>query len=621
MGMLMADVFGIEPSYWDITGQLRHAAPEVIERIRKSLGSEQYPEGPPEDARLRFVRSGEQAQVGRARIELEAGGDLTVNGTLPPDLPIGYHTLHSLEHDRVERLFVTPGVCYRPPERAWGFAVQLYATRSKKSWGIGDFGDLGNIAAMSKRLGAGMMLLNPVHAPAPHAEQQPSPYFPVSRRFLSPLYIDIEAVPGANDAGVDLTALREAGRKLNGDRRIDRDAVWKLKRTALEAIWARHRPGTSEFQKWAAAQGRALREFATWCVLVEKHGPLFRKWPTQFRNPSDPAVAAFGEASLDRVRFFEWMQWLARTQLAGACTLPLTVQDLPVGVDAEGADAWAFQDVLAEGVRVGAPPDPFNWHGQNWGVPPFVPWRLRQSGYRAFIETLRDTLSGASGLRIDHVMGLSRLWWIPPGCSPTEGAYVRYPAHEFFDIIAIESHRAKAVIVGEDLGTVEAGFREELHRRQMLSYRVLWFEEGDPAHWPELALASVTTHDLPTVAGLFSGADFEQQQRFGIEPDRNAGQALKERLARDSGLPPDASVEDAILGTHKRLSRAATQYVVATLEDAVAEAQRPNVPGAAKNEPENWSRALSVAVEDLEKHPLVTKLAETLGANGRATKD
>ena len=313
----------------------------------------------------------------------------------------------------------------------------------------------------------------------------------------------------------DLPAIARRARALNAERRIDRDEVFRLKSATLERIWATvSRRPLPELDAFIADQGDGLLEFATFCALAEQHRSGWHGWPSELRHPSSPAVrdATRKRAVADRIRYHQWLQFQIDRQLARASrTLPV-MQDLPIGFDADGADAWAFQDVLAEGISVGAPPDEFNTKGQNWGLPPFVPGRLRDAGYQPFIDTIRGCVRHSGGLRIDHVMGLFRLFWIPNGMEPREGAYVRSHARDLLAIVAIESQRARAVIVGEDLGTVEEDTRAELTRRKVLSYRLLWFEKGSPKTYPEQALAAVTTHDLPTIAGLWTGSDVAAQK-------------------------------------------------------------------------------------------------------------
>jgi len=377
-------------------------------------------------------------------------------------VPIGYHSLRS--RGGAERpLIVHPGRCHDSVgPRRWGLAVQLYAARSRASWGMGDLADLRRLARWTRdELGGRFLLVNPLAATTTIGSGCASPYSPATRRFRNPIYLRIEDVPGAGRLGADLDALAARGRALDRERTIDRDAVWSLKRDALEALWPLVRED-ADFAAWYRAQGDDLRDFAVWSTLVEELGPCWRRWPAEYRHPSSPAVARVRHERDERVRYHAWLQWLVTRQLdAAADELPL-VNDLPIGFDPDGMDAWQWQDMLASDARIGAPPDAFNQRGQDWGLPPFVPWRLRAAGYRPFIDTIAATLRSAGALRVDHAMGLFRLWWVPRDGSPRDGAYVRYPAEDLLAILAIESHRAGATIVGEDLGTVEEDARTTL---------------------------------------------------------------------------------------------------------------------------------------------------------------
>ncbi len=267
--------------------------------------------------------------------------------------------------------------------------------------------------------------------------------------------------------------------------------------------------------------------------------------------------------------------------------------------------------MLAPGVSVGAPPDTFSPDGQNWGLPPFVPHALRDAGYAPFVETVRSTIAGTGGIRIDHVMGLFRLFWIPEGRPASAGAYVRYPSTDLLDLVCLESVRAGAVVVGEDLGTVEAGVRETLAERSILSYKLLWFEPERPERWPRSAMGAITTHDLPTVAGLWTGADLQDQARAGRERDGGEEWGMRDRLAWEAGIPTDSPVEEAVVAAHRLLAAAPCAVVTATLEDAVGAPLRPNLPGTTVERP-NWCIPLPVTIEELEAHPLAQQVARVL---------
>jgi 4-alpha-glucanotransferase len=608
------DRWGIDHVWVDAEDEIQRVSDETVARLREVIGE------PPGDLDARapvVTRPGDDlgealGGPGSAPVEVvcEDGSTRRLAGSaLPDDFPLGYHRMRTSQgHDRL--LVVSPGRCWLPEGwRAWGWTVQLYATRSRESWGIGDLADLRAVSEWSESAGAGFLLVNPLHAVAPTTPQEASPYLPATRRFRNPLYLRVEAASAS---------CAERGRALGAERLIDRDAVWRLKRDALEQAFRSGGADDPEFARWRGSQGDALEEFALWCVLAEEHGPDWRVWDADLHDPRGPAAAAAATRYADRVRFHAWLQWLLDVQLRAATGDLTVIQDLPIGVDGGGADAWAWQDTLAGGVSVGAPPDMFNQAGQDWGSPPLTPWRLRAAEYRPFIESVRATMAGAGGIRIDHVMGLFRLWWVPAGAGPAEGAYVRYPSEEMLDIVALESHRARAIVVGEDLGTVEPGVREALDAHDILSYRLLWFEQDDPERWPAKSMAAVTTHDLPTVAGLWSGADVSEQARYVDVPEAELERGREELLGRlkAADLSPGATPAEAVEAAHRLLARAPSVLLAATLDDAVVEERRPNLPGVVERP--NWRLALPVTVEDLPAHPTAAAVAETLAAAVRS---
>lgn len=571
-----------------------------------------------------FLKAGDPAPGGAIEVRLERGGSAPVAGRrLPRDLPHGYHRLVMADGREIV-LVVSPGRCHLPGgPKTWGWAAQLYAVRSQQSWGVGDLGDLRRLARWSARAGAGFVLVNPLHAPMPVPPQQPSPYFPSSRRFRNPVYLRIEDVPGARGLS-QLSALAQRGHALNQANLVDRDRSWALKLEALGELWTAFQTGASKtdvrsLERFGEEQGESLRQYASFCVLAERFGGGWRSWPEEFRHPRSRAVARFATYRRDRVGFHQWLQWLLERQLqSAAAPLPL-IHDLATGFDPDGADAWAWQDVLAPGVSIGAPPDAFNLEGQDWGLPPFDPHKLPGAGYQPFIETLRAGLRHGAGLRIDHVMGLFRLWWIPSGHGAADGAYVRYPAAEMLDILSLESTRAAAYVVGEDLGNVEAGVRRELSRRAVMSSRVVWFERERPARYPRLALAAVTTHDLPTVAGLWTGSDLRAQEELGLKTNRAAQERIKRRLLRHLEVGPGFTVEDIIVRAHEKLAQSPSHLLAATLDDACAARERPNMPGTTTQWP-NWSIPLPRRLEQIEKDPLPRRLAQALGRTPGAAK-
>jgi 4-alpha-glucanotransferase len=609
---MATDPWGIDDGYFDVGGTWHATTPETRTALRAAMHREADPEVPPDPGDpLWVVRAGAaEPLLGPCELRLEDGNTRRADGALPTDVPIGYHELHPLDGGPVTRLVITPGRCHLPPDlRAWVLSVQLPSCRSDESWGIGDLADLRAIGTWAAGRGAGMVAVSPLHAPLLTGQVAASPYYPSSRRWSNPLALRTEEIPGAaGDATIGELAAR--ARRLDAAPLIDRGQVWDLKRRALELLWERTGPDL-RFERWRDEMGDDLETYARFCALAEHHGGPWRDWPSGYRRPDAPDVAAFTAARADRVAFWAWVQFLVDDQLHRADEpLPL-LTDLAVGVDPDGADAWAQQDLLAGNVRIGAPPDEFNRSGQDWGLPPYVPHALRAAGYVPLATLWRAAMRHGGGLRIDHVMGLFRLFWIPPGGAPTDGAYVRYRGDELLAVLAIESVRAGAVVVGEDLGTVEPEVRSALLEAGLLSYRLAWFEDAPPDDYPAAALAAVTTHDLPTIAGVWSGEDAADQRAAGIEPDDAALERLKGKLMRLTGLGPDAAVEDVITATYARLAAAPSALVAATLEDALALPHRPNLPGTTDERP-NWSTALPVPLAQVFTDPLVSRVVGAL---------
>ncbi|HPZ94884.1 MAG TPA: 4-alpha-glucanotransferase [Mycobacterium sp.] len=544
---------------------------------------------------------------------------------LPADLPLGYHRVHlrSLDEEFDTPLIVTPAWLGLPDRmgarRAWGLATQLYSVRSRGSWGIGDLTDLTDLAVWA---GAGhhadYVLVNPLHAAAPTAPMEPSPYLPTSRRFVSPLYLRVEAIPefAFLPKRGRVRALRDSACKAaRKSESIDRDAAWKAKRAALKLVYRVPRSAGRQlaFEAFTAREGTALDDFATWCAIAEKHGGDWRRWPAGLQHPAAPGVADFARRHATAVDFHRWLQWQLDEQLAAAQSQAVrsgmalgVMHDLAVGVHPTGADAWALQDVLALGVTAGAPPDEFNQLGQNWSQPPWRPDQLEEHGYQPFRELIRAVLRHAGGVRIDHIIGLFRLWWIPEGAPPTQGTYVRYNHDAMIGIVALEAHRSGAVVVGEDLGTVEPWARDYLRERGVLGTSILWFEI-DPAsrgplaaeHWRELCLSSVTTHDLPPTPGYLAGDHVQLRHSLGLltrsveeemADDAAAQQAWLDELRR-SGLLPDTGEtpdeESVTTALYRYLGRTPSRLLALALTDAVGERRTQNQPGTTDEYP-NW---------------------------------
>ncbi len=608
------NAWGVDLSYEDAFGKWHESGPETIRAILGAMEARDGAEAP-RDEDLLVAKTGERRRLARAAsITLETGETINSEGSLPPDLPLGYHLLHYEGAEKPVRLVVAPATCYLPRDlETWGWAVQLYAARSSNSWGIGDFGDLERLAEWSARkLGAGMMLVNPLSAATPITPQQASPYYPTSRSFFNPLWINIDWVIDESGARVpEIDDLSGKARKLNAKRLIDRDAVFELKMKALKLLW-REFKGNESFTAFCRERGDNLQHFATFCALAENHNAGWYSWPQQFRHPADPAVTRFAAEQKNRVDFHKWLQWLLDQQLSRSSKHLALMQDLPIGVDPNGADAWAWQDIFAKGMGVGAPPDEFNTQGQNWGLPPFVPHKLRAAGYEPFAQTIRAAFRNGGGLRIDHVMGLFRLYWIPEGVPAQHGAYVRYNADEMLSIVALESERAKAYVVGEDLGTVEKEAREKLSSYKVMSYRLLWFEKDDPETYPRDALAAITTHDLPTVAGLWTGSDLQKQHELDLNPNEESTAEIHSRLAKVTGLKDESPIEEVIAGAYQVLAKAPSRILTAALDDAAAVEERPNLPATMSDKNPNWSIALPKPIDELINGQLCSRIAAAL---------
>ncbi len=490
---------------------------------------------------------------------------------------------------------------FESPPRSWGLAVQLYAARSARSWGIGDFSDLAFLARRMSARGAGALLVSPLHAARP-GPQQPSPYSPASRRFLNVLHIAPELMPGA--FRVDLSDLAQTARALNAHRLIDRDAVYAVKLQAFERVWAatRHDP-KPEFDKWVGDHEPDITQFATWCALAERHPGPWWEWPPDVRHPEQQGVADFAAAHEERVQFWIWTQWAAALQLDAACEQGIDiVGDVAVGFDAGGADAWAWQDDVCFDFEIGCPADHGNPDGQVWGLPPFDPAVLADADYAPFITTARAAFGAPGALRMDHVMGLWRLFWVPSGGHPDDGAYVHGHGDALLGILRLEAHRAGgAWLVGEDMGTVEPRVIETLAATGALSYRVAC--RGPVAEFPERCMAACETHDQPTIAGIVDESDVDACHRIGKRVDEERSASRRAEILALAGIDPDAPVTGAdihraIVAAHRELASSPARLVMATLDDLAAVSERPNMPTTVDTWP-NWRLALPHPIEQI----------------------
>jgi len=593
---------------------------------------------------------------------------------VPGDLPLGYHTLRARSgaDEAAMTLIVTPAWVGFPERmgehRVWGIATQLYSVRSAQSWGVGDVADLADLAVWGgAELGAGFVLVNPLHAAEPGAPMEPSPYLPTTRRFQNPLYLRVERIPEYADLDAagrrTVQTLRSTvHRELDGLDRIDRDIAWTAKRAALQLVHAVPRTVGRElaYRAYRSREGQGLVDYATWCALFHLHGDDWHSWPADLRHPASPAVAAFRAANADAIDFYCWLQWVLDEQLAGTQATALrsgmalgVMHDLAVGVHPSGSDSWCLQDVFAQGMTVGAPPDAFNQNGQDWAQPPWRPDRLAEQAYAPFRDMVSTVLRSAGGVRVDHIIGLFRLWLIPEGHGPTEGTYLRYDHEALVGILALEAKRAGALVVGEDLGTVEPWVRDYLRERGILGTSILWFEfefhgSGAPLRpewWREYCLASVTTHDLPPTAGYLSGDHVRLRDALGLltrslaeelAADDAERSAWLEELRRRGALAPaevdaaeaalapdapdatDAQVHATVLALHRYLTWTPSRLISVALSDLVGDKRTQNQPGTIDEYP-NWRVPLTgpdgalLALEDVIASGRARALAEVVG--------
>lgn len=582
--------------------------------------------------------------------------------TLPEPDDLGYHQLNIETADGRKThstLIVAPGTCYQPSEliegkKIWGVGIQLFSLRSERNWGIGDFTDLHSVIEMFARLGVDVLGLNPLHALFPQFPEKASPYSPSSRDYLNAVYLDVEAIDEfkhddkarqrveTEEFQASLQALRES-------ELIDYGKVWAAKLKVLALLYRAfkqiHQDSGSgrlkAFRQFQQDGGVELYKFALFEALqaffLEQDAEIDRwqKWPETYKDPDSETVTAWAAEHGDQIEFHQYLQWNAEQQLAavdekckaqGMCIG--VYRDLAVGIEKSSAQSWANQPGYALGMGVGAPPDDFNLSGQNWALPPPQPKALGDQAYRSFIHTLRANMRHAGALRIDHIMGLMRLFWVPPDCSPHEGTYVSYPFSDLLGILALESLRNRCLIIGEDLGTVPDDVRNSLEINKILSYRVLYFEKDwhqgsirPPAEYPRDALCTSGSHDLPTLRGFWQGVDldlreqldlypsddFKDQQRQVRQQDRDEILAAlrRENLIAGESLPGNHGVVafsiELSQSIQRYLARTRAMLLMIQLEDLLSEVNQVNVPGTIDEYP-NWRRKLSANLEDWPDH-------------------
>ena len=661
--------FGLEPVQFVnaedprpvVMAKLPAGCREVVWRCRLADG----------DERSGKVTTDGQPKAGRFAMPLSSG------------LPLGYHRLKIEAAATVTctDLIVAPDRCYLPAElgpgaRSWGLTCQLYGLRSERNWGMGDFTDLAMLARAAGSCDASVIGINPLHALFAAEPRHVSPYTPSSRSQLDYLYIDVTAVPGfAEDEAVRelmggqwFGATHWAARSAE---LIDYGAVSACKIPVLEALFRRFQSldlgarGAAAstagrlFRDFQQSSGRSLTDFAVFEVLHEHYFQkerLFswREWPAPMREPRSPQVAEFAAAHRARVEFFEFLQWQADCQLAAAAQAGrqagLSIglyRDLAVGADPNGAEAWADQELVAPGASIGAPPDALSRGGQNWGLAPVNPLVLRRQGFAPFIASLRANMRYAGILRIDHVMSLSRLYWIPRGMAAKDGAYVTYPFKELIRLVALESWRQRCAVIGEDLGTVPDGFRDAMRSANVLSYRIFVFERSDdgtfapPSRYPALAAASAATHDIATLRGFWLGRDILWHRRLGLYPDRRAQEAEVEERRRDRHLMLDALVREGLIAPAQigellpedkepvytaelgdailaYLARSRARLMLVQLEDVLSEVDQANLPGTTDAHP-NWRRRITQSLEEIDRSAVLRRIAALIETERRCS--
>lgn len=613
-----------------------------------------------EQGRTRFFRqTGSSCRFGEGTL-IEGQRFVRVDVHVPYKPALGYYDLH-VRVGLADQILLgqacvvsAPRRCYQPPssKKRWGIGLQLYSVRSRDNWGSGDFGDLQKIIqVVGKVWKADTIGLQPLHAATPGLA---SPYSPSSRLFWNPLYLDLKKVEELRASPSLMRRIHS--RKFESTLQALRDSpfvqyekVWQQKLPILAAMYRlfrRHhmKPMTRRgraFDRFVGEGGEALSRFCLFQVLHEYFkGKNWWDWPRSFHHPESPAVRDFHKRSVVRVQFYLYVQWLCELQLKalGRTThrsgLALGLYyDLPVGIHPDGADAWAFQDQLAQGISVGAPPDSFNLLGQSWGLLSPSPLLMRRHGYQFWRETLRHNMQHAGVLRIDHALGLFRMFWVPQGKTGQDGVYVRTYVNEILAVLALESVRNKVLVVGEDLGTVTPVIRQKLDEAGLLSYRLLFFERQEhgafqePSRFPAQALVAATTHDLPTLCGYWAGRDMEVKEQAGLYPhpedlqrdglertqDRSRlWEALtREGLAPGADLPDQLSLSD-IQALYQYLARTPSQLLMIQLEDILAELETPNLPGAPDSAYPSWRIKLTRSLESWLRSQDVLRFAKAI---------
>ncbi len=600
--------------------------------------------------------------VGAKAHSVDGGFVATQRLEIPADLPAGYHTLHVSTADRTEDATLICAPAKIPlldsmtDHSLWGWMAQLYSIRSSQSWGVGDFEDLREMLTQAKmKSNADFVLINPVHAGEPVSPLTPSPYLPVSRRFVNFTYICPENIPEyyalSDDLKAQVRELHESVAPHNIDaHRIDRDSMWHAK---MRALWIIFQTGMGEdrreqFDRYKQDCGNELEAYATWCLCYDKWGAPKNdpdNWEVKY-NRDSPEVIKIREQFPETLEFYRWLEWIATEQLQAAQNAARQVgmkigimADMAVGVHPQGSDVWWNPERFAKGATVGAPPDMFNQQGQDWSQPPLNPIELERTGYKTYRDMVHTMFTNAGAVRIDHILGLFRLWWIPEGKEPVDGAYVYYDHKVMLGILALEATRAGGVVVGEDLGVVPSNVAQALTDHGILGCAVEWFEQMDgvfipPKHWRPYALASVNTHDLPPAAGYLEYEHVKIRERLGLLGEsaiafessaHSEHQAMLQMLCDEGFLDPqvlgneEGRLEDIIDALHKALKASPCKLKAVAFVDAVGEHRAENQPGT-NNEYPNWRIPLAdengnvVLLEDLFSNDRLQRLVQIMNA-------
>jgi 4-alpha-glucanotransferase len=644
---------GVQPSYFDIFGREQSAPTEVLAKLIAAVGD------PPRsglEAGTIVIEQGHSLQLpGPGKITLESS-ESRIAGQNAGHLPLGYHHLETA--GRASHLIVCPPRMYGPaqPSRAAGIAISLYGLRSRRNWGVGDFRDLEDFGKWAVRAtGAQFLALNPLHAIPNRQPYNTSPYLPASTYFRNFLYLDVEGVDEFRNPSIqqdfESAAVQNEIRALRDAELVEYERVAALKLHFLRSCFKHFEWKTPAFERFLAREGELLRQFAVYSALDEHFRMtmpgvwLWTQWPHDYRHPDSPACARFAQEREADVMFYCWLQWLLDRELDHAqrnlrqsgMSIGL-YHDLALATDRFGCDLWSNRDHFIECCRVGAPPDDFAPEGQDWSFPPPNTARHLEDGYQLYAASIRNNARHGGALRMDHVMRLFRLYWIPEGHSAREGAYVHDRWRDLLGVLALESHRQQVRIIGEDLGTVTQEMRDALNHWGVLGYRLLYFEKnGDqflpPDRYTPTAVASITTHDLPTLAGFWVSADIHARRDAGQLPNpadeerqlqdrRQARQSLLDALDRDGFLAPEVPRDaDAIASLTAPLRDACWGFLSATpcelfavnQEEITGELHQQNIPGSTVET--NWRRKMTVGVEDLLSDRQTSEAANSLRAS------